>query len=153
MRKTEEKSIGGRVFKVAQLPGMRGAKLFFRLSSAVVPALARIGGGLGSVSEKSLLEEDVGPFLNAANTLFEKLTEAEFERLVRELLETTTVSRSDLPEQLLMPIFDEEMAGEIGTLLQLVAFALKVNFGNFMPGLVVKARAMAAKQKGSASKE
>lgn len=147
-RTAEEKTIRGRTFKVWKLPGMRGIKLFYRLSSVVIPSLTRIGGGLAAFdfnADASSLVKFLPEMYQAATFLFEKLPEAEFERLIKELLETATVVPLDGgEEQSLLPIFDEELAGEVGCVLQLVGFALKVNFGNFLPGLVAQAKSLHA---------
>jgi hypothetical protein len=156
-RKSEEKAIRGRTFRVTQLPGMKGTKLFYRLSAIVIPSLMKAGKALEILDLNADLGElaAVGPELfTAASFLFDKLPEAEFEKLIREMLENATVQPLDgSPEQPLMPIFDEELAGETSTVLQLVAFALKVNFGNFMPGLVARARALQGTKAVSDSKE
>jgi hypothetical protein len=158
-RKTEETTIRGRTFKVTQLNGMSGTKFYYRMAGALIPALSKMGTavrlmdkfGDADVSELADMLPSIG---DAANVLFEKLPPEEFERTVKELLSSTTVKPLDgSPEQALMPIFDDELAGEVGTVLQLVAFALKVNFGNFLPALAAQAANLAKVKAGRASKE
>jgi hypothetical protein len=162
MRKTSSRQIGERLFTLTQLPGWRGAKLFWQLSSVLLPALTSLGKGLSIAPEALLskgvagLDVDLGALLgnagHASQMLFEKLPPDEFERIARELLETCSVQKAGVTVPL-MPIFDEEMSGEMGSLLGLLAFALEVNFKDFLPGLADKAAraAKAASNLGASS--
>lgn len=158
-RRTEETTIRGRTFKVTQVPGWRGATLFYQMAAVIIPALVKLGKGLtlldnlGSVNIRDIASL-VPEMFDAATFLFEKMPSEEFERFAKELLQTATVKPLDGgKEQLLLPIFDDEMAGETSAIFQLVGFALSVNYGNFIPGLVAQARSLQATKAASASPE
>lgn len=157
MQKAKETTIRGRTFKVTQLPGMRGCILAYSIVGTCFPALMKVGDGFAALRDATL-DGDSAPLLlglgNAIAALYERLPPQEMEKLLRELLATATVKPLEGGnEQLLLPIFDQEMAGEVGTVFELLGFALKVNYENFSPGLAAKARAVLGAKGGSASKE
>lgn len=161
MLSSQTRTIGEFTFTVSQLPAMKATKLFYRLSAVAVPVLGRAAQGLeldsldmskgaanANVNISSLLK-NAG---DAAQLFFEKMSEADFEKTVRELLETATFSKDGSEGTRLMPQFDVVLAGEVGVILQLVAFALEVNFKDFLPGLVARVKGAAAMASKSNSK-
>lgn len=158
MRQSKTKFIGAQQYTVTQLPAWRGAKLFWKLSAILVPAIAELGKGL-PVSVQDIMKGgigkvdiDLGAILgnagNAATSLFDKMSPTEFETTLRELFETVAVIQNGMTVPVLLN-FDEEMSGDMGTVLELAAFALEVNFGSFLPGLAGKAAALSAKPSSS----
>lgn len=146
----QERVIDGQTFSVTQLPAMRALKMLSRLVRTLGPAAARLmdgaasaGGALGS-GLGGLAQMNVAALGQAVTVLTERLTEAELESITRELLETATVDG-----RLLMPSFDLTMQGRMGPVLQLLAFALEVNYGSFFGVLAASATAEAARASSS----
>lgn len=107
-------------YSVTQLPAFRGLKMLARLTRTVGPALAKLadaeqGGEIG-----------VAALGDAVGALCEKLNDAEIEGITRELLAGATVD-----EQPLLSQFDMHFAGKPELALQVLAFAVEVNFGGF----------------------
>lgn len=119
--KTIDDKAAGKAFNysVTQLPAMRGLKMLARLTRTVGPALAKLadieGGEIG-----------VAALGDAVGALCEKLTDAEIDGITRELLAGSTVD-----EQPLLSQFDNHFAGKPELALQVLAFAIEVNFGGF----------------------
>ncbi len=142
-RKTESRDIDGLGFSVTQLPGMRAQKMLPRLGKILGPAVAKLGGmakGLGGL--------DVGALGDAAEALFSTLTPEEYESLTRELLETAQVTQEGKTAPL-MRQYDDVMAGRVMTGVKLLAFALEVNFGDFLPVILASANAARVPQSAS----
>lgn len=140
MRAIESREIDGMKFTVQQLGGKAAGKLFVRLNSYLIPAIAQGGEALGKLNLAKGTDTDidlgaVGQGLAAASkVLFEKLTEDEYENLLGQLLETATVktAKGELP---LWPQFDDLMAGAVLTQLKVLKFALEVNYRDFFSAL------------------
>jgi hypothetical protein len=140
MRETKTRDIGGCTFAIQQLPGMRAAKLFHKLSSALAPAIgAAFGKGM---------DGEVDNLGEAAKLLFDRLPASEFEAVIRELLETATIAREGMTMPL-MPVFDDVMAGKMKDLMGVLVFALEVNYGDFFGDIGAKARLLVASKSTS----
>lgn len=123
-RQAETRTIDEIEVTVQQLPARRAERIFHRLMTAVGPAIAAAASGLGQGGSALEADVDLGA---AARTLFDRLTWAETEAIQKELLETAQVT-IDGKTGLLMPLVDELLAGKVGTLLKIAAFAIEVNF-------------------------
>jgi hypothetical protein len=138
---SQTKTIGGRDYTVSQLPAMKAVKVLHRIGKALGPALARAFAALGGKNAGANLLEidlsgiDAGEFAEAIAGLFRDLPEAELEKLIRDLLETCTVTDEEGKTGLLMKTFDVSMQGRMQDLFALLAFAFEVNFGNFSAAL------------------
>lgn len=141
-RQAETRNIDGLDVTVQQLPARAAEHVFHRLMSAVGPALAAMTGK--AIPAGSILDADID--LGAAiNLLFDRLTWPEMEAIQKELLATSLVSveGKTIP---LMPVADDLLAGKIGTLLKITAFAIEVNFKDLFQmassatGLLAKVR-------------
>ena len=136
MRMSQEKMIGGRRCMVAQLPVTRALKVLRRLGSTLGPALAKAAGASKGASI-SLAALNVESLADAVALLFERLTDAELDYLLRELLSTAQVmGEGDKWLPMIDPVsgaalYDGIYAGNIAGLLALLAFAVEVNFGDF----------------------
>jgi hypothetical protein len=144
--RTEEKIIKlageDRRLSVQQLPAMAGVKLFTRLTRLVGPSIAL------------LVKGDETKIGEAVRLMLDQLTETEVEHLIGELL-FKTAARVEVRDEnggskmmLVKDVFAGEFAGELGAIVAAVAFALQVNFGNFLgglDGLKSRAEAMMAK--------
>lgn len=138
--KTLEKVIGGRNFRVSQLPVTRAIKLLRRLGHAIGPALAKaVGASKGK--DLSIATLDVGSLSDAVALLFDRLSESELEYLVRELLSTAYLQDGDKwillskgPGANDQP-YDILLAGDLAGLMGVMAFAVEVNYGDFFGAL------------------
>lgn len=129
--------IDGRTFEVEQLGAMAGIKMLRRLTAALGPALAKLVGdakGGGAVLDRSVSE-----LAGAVEALVDRLPEAELESLIKALLQGATIDGKPL-----LAVMELELAGQTLTILQVVAFAIEVNFGDFFAALGARsARAQA----------
>lgn len=121
MRKTVTREIDGLTFTVQQMPGTRGMRLGYELFSVLLPSIGKSLGGDAA-------------FADVSQMFFDRMPGPAFEKLWKELLETTIVL-DEKGERPLMPVLDDVMAGKFLTLLKLVTFALEVNFSDFLPQL------------------
>lgn len=166
--KTQQKEIGGRTYTVTQLLGFASLRMLNRIARALAPALAKAAGSVkGSVNftdvAKLLGNVDMTGLGDAVGMLFEKLTEDELEGITKVLLGSAWVDyqdddgkqfHQDLSKK---GVFDLEMQGRTGDVLQLLIFAFEVNYGSFfgaLRGSVAEAMAEAEKKaKPSSSPE
>lgn len=145
----QKKEIDGYGFTVSQLPGMRGVKVFTKLTRL-------LSGAKQALAAKSD-DEKAGALLG----LLEKLEPEDVEYFLTELLTPALVkvpAGVGLPalegkEVQVMPHFDALFQGRIDLALRALVFALQVNYGGFLKGLAksvaAQAGAAAAAQTGS----
>lgn len=126
MQETQTKIIDGMEVSVSQLPARRAMKMFNRLGRVFGPALGKIMAS----SPDGLKTMNIGAMGDAVAMLFEKFTDSEQDFIMNELLATAVVDNKPL-----MPIFDTMMRGKTLTVYKLLAFALEVNYGDFLGGL------------------
>jgi hypothetical protein len=135
-------------YSVTQLPARRALKMLHKIGRVLVPTLAQALGST-SISQlsslKKVAELDLGNLGKAAETLFDRLPEAEFDALVTELMQGVVVDGKPLA-----PLFDTHFQGRILEVLELLRFALKVNFADFFPDLAAQ---VAAVQTAASSSE
>lgn len=144
----QKKEIDGYYFTVSQLPGMRGVKVFTKLTRL-------LSGAKAALAAKSD-EEKAGALLG----LLERLEPEDVEYFMTELLTPALVkvpagsgTNLDGKEVQVMPHFDTLFQGRIDLALRALVFALQVNYGGFLKGLAksvaAQAAAAAAAQAGS----
>lgn len=143
--KTLEDKAAGKsyTYSVTQLPAMAGLKMLARLSRALGPALAQLSDAdaSGEIGAASLGA--------AVGVLCEKLSDTEIEGISKTLLSGSTVDEQPLLQQ-----FDAHFAGKPELALQLLGFAVEVNFGGFFDAArsaLVKTPAKQAAPPGAAS--
>lgn len=115
MIQTIEKEIGGSKYAVTQFTARRALRLQAKLIKVLGPFLFEI-----SVNQSKAME-----------LLSSSISEDTLETLVIEILMSTRKNGIELTS----PTIDIEFAGEIGTLFEVVMFALEVNFENFWQAL------------------
>lgn len=142
-----ETSEGMATIMVTQMDGHKGGLVGIRLSQLLGPSVIALVNASNAGNTASVTE--------AANTLFSKLSPEEFERLRKDLLHGATLKINGEVHDFDETILKNYFAGHFGSLLKLVAFALKVNFQSFLKDLgvsdeSVKAMgALASKMSGS----
>lgn len=129
MQATRETVIGERTVAVTQLPARRALKTLHRILRVVLPAGAKAlgDGSLGELSDAANMK--LGGLGNAAETLFDRLSESELDDLIGVLLSTATLDGKPL-----IPQIDLAFQGRLFELLQVVKFALEVNYADFFDG-------------------
>ncbi len=139
--KTKEKDIDGKKYRVQTLPTSRGQILITKILGAILPALAKAAGGKGGTS---LLDLDVGSLPEAVQLLFDRMPAHDLDTMIKELLDTATVTTggNTMP---LMAVYDDIFAGEYPTLIKVVGLAIEVNFGSFLDGKGGGLKALIAK--------
>lgn len=148
-------------FTVNQLPAFRALRIADRLVAAIGPALgsllsASAGGKPVKPGEAvDLGSLDVGVAAGAISILFSKLDEAALERLVRELLEGSTVDVVDgngrTQRGPILAQFDVLFSGNLLAALKLLRAALEVNYGDFFAALTAKPAPAASAQSSAGS--
>lgn len=142
---TEDKQIGEHTFRVTQLTGIEGRKLFARLVRFVGPAIA---GAVSSGRLKSLLDInlDVGSLMGQ---LADKFTDDELDFFCKKLGACTElVGDNGKTTKLDLNIQDVIFAGHLFDMFKWMAFALEVQFSDFLSELK---RIQAAKSTAPAS--
>ncbi len=141
-RQSRTEEIDGVTFTVQQMPAKRALLMLHKITKAIAPALGKSleGASLGDFKLADLELKNLG---DAAQLLFQNFSESDLEQLNSQLLETATVVHEgkELP---LMRVFDEVMAGKIGTVLKLLKLALEVNYGDFTGALLATVGAQSA---------
>ncbi len=125
--KSDTLELEGIRFSTQQFMAMRSFSLLARLTKTVGPAL----GALMKLNPASQLE-DVGSELAAA---FSTLDPDEATKLVPEILAMTS-ALIDGKQSLLnsTSAIDNVFSGRLKTMFQVLAFVLKCNYADFMPG-------------------
>jgi hypothetical protein len=121
MQRSETKEINGHNYQCTQFSASKGLKMLHRLGKILGPSLSSLAG----MNSENLQADMLG---SAIGSLFANCSEAEFETTVKELLTTTTIDGRAIN-------FDLDFAGDLGSLFKLLAFVLKVQYGNFFDGL------------------
>ena len=125
---SQVKEIDGQTWEVSQLPGMRALKMFRRLGNAFGPCLAKMLSNGLDIKQGRMNLTGVG---EAVGVLFERLSEAVLESIVREFLGNAVVDGKVLFATNSTAYFDTVMAGRTPTVLKALAFAIEVNYGSF----------------------
>ena len=137
-RVTEEIQLGEHTYTVQQLPARPALKLFNKLARVATPALGKLLGAQGAAK---LSELDVASIGTALEALFDRLTPEQQDQMTEELLQGALVDGAPL-----WPQFNVHFQGRIAEALQLLRFALKVNFGDFFKGLLAAASSLSPKK-------
>lgn len=141
-REIEERVFLGRQFTTQQFPAMKSVLLLRRILAIVLPPLGTAMGRMEGRDLSTMLDQvaekvDLG---GAVQKLFDALTEAELERLIRDLLALTVVDG-----QPLMPQFDILFRGKVEEIAPLLVWVFEVNWGSFYERVVGAGRALAAR--------
>lgn len=118
-----QKEIKGTTYVCTQMPSFRALDVFESLATIAGPALGAVLGGAG-------LETDTQA---VAVALFSRLGGGKLRALAKDLLESVEVVTEGKKRPMLTG-FDAEYGGRIFEVLQVMAFAAEVNFGDFFDG-------------------
>lgn len=152
MKASQTRTIAGIEYSITQMPARKGTHWFYRLMGVLGPAATKLGGlGKGSTAQSLTmadLMDNVDELGAAVEVIYEKLPPEEFEEMRQaffwSLERKDAKGFTDLSDA---NKFDVELAGEVFTVLKLMAFAIEVNFGDFFGVLRARiAKAVAAKQ-------
>jgi hypothetical protein len=145
MLEPQAREIDGLAITVQPLPAMRAFKLLHKILKAVAPSAAKAlaSGDLKNISFGSLSE--------AAEILFDRLSEEDLAAVTRQLLDMAFVTsegeqRPARNGDVLHAAFD----GRMGALIKVIGFALEVNYGDFLAVLKSAAKKLPAKGSPSA---
>lgn len=137
-----DKVIDGLEVSTVQLPAMRSHRLLWRLGK-VAPYVA---------AKLDFAKVDLNDFATLAPgvlELFGRLSVEESEALVKEILCATTVTLDGKAIALTTTeMIDHVFSGKLGALYVVVAFALMVNYGDFIAGALAS-QASAPESKAS----
>lgn len=132
---SQTKEIGGYEFTVSQLPGSIGLKMFFDLVKMVGPSIGALideGGGSLTMSDLGKLAGDKkiaqAGLSGAIKELALNMNDAQVDKMIKQLRECTQV-KGHGP---LNKVHDAIFAGKIKAQLEWLAFALQVQFSDFL---------------------
>lgn len=122
--------IGEKSYKVVvtAFPARRAIKMQIKIARLITPLLANIDTSDKSEITKSLNSGTI------ASALKGSLDEDKIEKLILELLETTTVDNQVIGKGNEVH-FDMLFAGELGLLFDVIKFVVEVNFSSFLEKL------------------
>lgn len=136
-----QKTIEGLNVLIGRMPVSQTGRLTIKLGKIVAPAFSIMLSMQG--------DEDISALTPAVKFLFEQLPADEFNPLALELLSTTTVGVTSIggrdPR-----VLDKAFGSNLVALLETIAFALEVNFGDFIKALFAKINANADAKKAAA---
>lgn len=141
----QDRIIDGVTYRVGPLTAAVGRKLLVELKTILGPTLAEIVRGAGSLdmSEKSLLDMDLGPIANAIAAFAEDVTPEKYEHIV-----TTLAGQSQYSEAggnfIAFKMNTEHFRGRYLSELKWLAFALEVNYSDFLSVLNPTTNALSA---------
>jgi hypothetical protein len=139
---TERRTIDGHEYAISQLPARRGGEMFFRLGGILSPAILEL------ISRGISLDVDAMDLAPVFLRLFSAMPDGEFTKLTEKLLETAL--RDGHP---MLPTLDLDFAGEIFSLLKVLAFSVEVNFRDFQNAFAAAAAAKKAAEEAAKAKE
>lgn len=125
-KKTERKKIGDHTYVVTQFGALRGREVLFRLTTMMGPALSGIfKGGLSEAGlGEALLTWSSSAKVEDFTWLCDQFAEV---TKVEERTSTGHAIASDLGK-----VFDDHFVGKYTEMLQWLAFAVTVNFADFL---------------------
>ena len=126
MQNTQTQVIDGLTYTTTQFSATKGIKMLHRVGKYVAGPLSKLapamkGGGINADVDPELLG-------GAIQSFFQGCPEHELETTIKDLLSTTTCDGKAIN-------FDLDFAGKLGHLFKVLAFVLRVQFGNFMQGI------------------
>jgi len=127
--------IGGYTYRVTQLGVTPGLEIMAELAKMLLPGM----GGFASGGIGSILKSDVGgeQFATAATKLAMAIDSAKVQKIVKTLAKMTSIFGEGFGDAgaPLDVHLEDHFAGRYGELVAWLAFALRVNYGNFFEGL------------------
>jgi hypothetical protein len=140
----QTKKIGGLTFKLSQLPAWTAFRAFHRFLSIVGPVFPALAAAFRAVRGKTpgepLSDDAKAKLLDGlASGLPEALMRCkpeELEALAKELLAPCIITMPTGKSAELLDVLDEVLSGKLPVLIQLLGWAVKVHFGDFLPGLM-----------------
>jgi len=135
----QERTIDGIAFKVSQLPATRAFHVLHRLGKVVSPALSKAASALSPGA--GLEGINLSDLASALETFFTSCTTTDLDYFIEQLLFNAVAD-----DALLKPVFEVKLQGKMGTLLQLLYFAVEVNFSDFSDLCAASSRRLKRKQ-------
>lgn len=153
---TNEKVIGGALFRVKPLGALKGQVILFRLIKAVGPAVSRLAVAVaakgGSLAEGAVLAAVLANLPTVAVVFFEHATPDVLAEVTTALAAETEVSMDEGEHFIgLSTVYDKHFAGKYRDLMTWLVFAIQVNFGPFESGASDAIGALLARAKGATS--
>lgn len=146
--KEEERAIGDCTYRVTQLTSEPARRLFVRLFNVLGPSIGQLTGAVKSGS--AILDADLsGVFA----TLARDLTPDELEAVIKVLCDNKTIAYDHDGKwpKLDKKDFDFHFTGEVGKMFKVLAFAIEVNYRDFLGEIGGLFRAQQAAPATSAS--
>lgn len=131
--KSEERTIGDNTYRVTQLVSKDARPTLIRLFKLLGPSI-------GQMVEDAMAGRSINPDIGvgvAISQLADRISEDDLERLIDTLVQNKTLARKTENGWPLLDKagFDVHFTGRIGEMFKVLAFALEVNFQDFLGGL------------------
>lgn len=127
MIETREKQINGSTYSCTQLPARRALRMKAKLLRIFGPSLAQLFLPGGTDKNMAGLPFSKGEAVKAIECVMLQLDDKTFENLVLELCQGVRKEGMELTDS----VIDVEFAGDLPTLMQVLAFVVDCNFGSF----------------------
>jgi hypothetical protein len=132
--KTAKRDIAGMEVRTTQFPALRAMGLLTtlgRILSGSAGKLASVAGGSTSIGDL-----DIGSAASAIGALFEQVDATEAQQIAKDILAQTSVVTDEVIEDLAQKgAIDRVFSGSLLVMFKVMAFALEVNFGDFLDGI------------------
>lgn len=124
MIESRQIQIGGATYTVTQLPARRAIRLKAKLIKYFGPAFAQMAI---SATEKDSDNQKKIDLIRAVETLAHSIDENLLEQLILEMMQGVRKDGIELTPALI----DNEFAGDMASLYQILSFVVEINFANF----------------------
>ena len=130
----QEKTIDGVAYKVSMLQAPEGRKLLLELKTILGPALAELMRGAKGEGE-SILDMDMGHVSGAIQALSEDISPEKYEQICKLMASKTQFSMDGWTSRLHLNDDVNHFQGRYLAEMKWLAFALEVNYSDFLSGL------------------
>ncbi len=132
----EDVVVGGKTFRLQKFPALTGYLLLNRILRIATPPLAKAVSGAVLTSFKQLLSADLGNFAPALEMFFSSFTEAEQERLLKDLFAGVKWKNDKSEWSDLLPFLNEVFMGRLFGMVELQIAIIKFQFADFKDALI-----------------
>lgn len=126
--KVKEQTIDDKKIMVTQFGGRRSVKINTKLIRMVTGIIGPVLPALSSIKDENSISDIDIDIVSLSKSLVNQLDEDKTYNLIRELTSQTRIDNRELDDQL----FDDIFAGNLSLLYKIIAFVIKVNWGDFL---------------------
>lgn len=134
-RETQEKTIDGYIYQVNQLSAPVGRRLFFELKALIGPSVAELLKGVGDAKSGKLMDMDMGWVASAVAAISEDVTPGVYQGTYETLASQTMFGEEGTGKFVPLEKNQEHFKGRFMSEFKWMAFALEVNYSDFLGAL------------------